>query len=85
MKTYYRKPSKVEAVRLTEDNLEEVAQWCDGAIKGTKLPRNLQVVEVWNPRIDMEVIAYVGSWLVKDSVMGFCVVKDEDFTKVYDV
>lgn len=84
METYYKIPSKVEAIRLTEDNLEEVAEWCGGAIKGTKLTRDLQVVEVWNARTETEVVACIGDWLVKDSATGFELYDDEDFKSVFE-
>jgi hypothetical protein len=30
---YVRKPFEVEAVQVTEENLEEVAQWCHGELQ----------------------------------------------------
>jgi hypothetical protein len=84
MKTYNRKRTKVFAMRLNEDNLEEVAEWCGGAIKGTKLQRSWRVVEVWNKLTETETRVRIGEWLVEDSFGNFFMVPDRYFSDLFE-
>ena len=63
-------PLPVEAVQVTEDNLEEVATWCNGSVRGTLLPEGDRMVEFNFRGEDQR--ANVGDWVVKyDSVSFF--------------
>jgi len=36
--TYERRTFRVQAIRVTAENIQEVAEWCDGTIKDADLP-----------------------------------------------
>lgn len=80
---YTRKPFPVEAVQVTEENLNEVAKWCGGDIHtSTKTLRNdageetgkiklpFIKVDVHRPLNDRQTKAFVGDWVLK-SESGF--------------
>ncbi|EMY34057.1 hypothetical protein D477_011581 [Arthrobacter crystallopoietes BAB-32] len=62
IKLQYRKPI-VDAVQITPSNLDAVAAWCSGRVRGTALPpeqRCVQIDTLW----DGEQEAHVGDWMV---------------------
>lgn len=70
-KRYVRKPLYVDAVRITTENFEEIASWCDGKIQTGEVPPGsgkektyikVQVVKPMNVR---QTMAFVGDWLLK--------------------
>lgn len=64
---YKRRDIPLDAVQVTKDNLEAVAAWCGGSVRGTKLPKSEQVIEWYNPLFpDHPTIASVGDWIVRD-------------------
>lgn len=80
---YTRKPFPVDAVQVTEENLNEVAKWCGGDIHtSTKTLRNdageetgkiklpFIKVDVHRPLNDRQTKAFVGDWVLK-SDSGF--------------
>lgn len=70
LKKYRKKPVVVEAILLTEDNLELVANITGGSVRGIKLPKNERVLEVWNKLHDSELRIEIGEYLVKGKTMG---------------
>jgi len=70
-------PLPVTAVQLTEDNLDDAAQWCNGQIMGIKLPRNEQLVE-FHCRGE-ECRAEVGNWIVSYDPHTFYAYPDDIF------
>jgi hypothetical protein len=67
---YVRKPFRVKAVEVTEDNFNEVAQWCNGEIlvageeDGTKSGQQFIKVQVKRPLSERQTRAYVGDWVL---------------------
>lgn len=65
---FVRKPVHVDAVRITRNNFEEVAKWCQGEIledpHGRGSRRRYIHVRVHNPKNDRQKMAYVGDWLL---------------------
>jgi hypothetical protein len=64
---YVRKPLYVDVVRVTEENFEEVAQWCQGNIETEpKGPdeRKFIRVRVHQPKFPRQTQAFVGDWLL---------------------
>lgn len=69
-KRYIRKPLYVDAVRITTENFEEIAAWCDGKIQKGEVPPGsgkektyikVQVVKPMNVR---QTMAFVGDWIL---------------------
>lgn len=72
MKTqkFERKPFTLEAVQVTPDNIEEVAEWCNGEIlenrdKGEHMSRKYISAKTTNPRDKRQSQAYLGDWVTK--------------------
>ena len=79
---YRRKNYAIEAVRVTEDNLEDVAAWCEGSISHHESGTVFVVVPVKQPKdVTKEkwlTRAYVGRWVIR-SKFGFRVYNHGDF------
>jgi hypothetical protein len=77
IKRFATMPLNVSAVRVIEENLEEVASWCKGQAMGIKLPRNERVIEY--VRDGKEYYAEVGDWIVRYNADGFYTYNDRLF------
>jgi hypothetical protein len=86
---YIRKPLYVGAVRLTDDNFEEIADWCQGEIRledSESLlnnPRKYIHVRVHNPKNARQTKAFVGDWLLYTE-RGYKVYTDKAFLASFD-
>lgn len=81
---YYRpKQCDIVARQITIENMEELASWCRGAIKGTKLPAERREIEIYT--VDAEYSAEVGDFLVYNvDTDSFSVCSEKDFHKMYE-
>jgi hypothetical protein len=59
--------------QLTPENIEQVAQWCNGSIKGMKLPIEKRCIDFQTPA--GEIRAEMWEWIVKDTLGCFRVFK----------
>lgn len=84
MNLYRRKSTApIEAYQLTIDNMEKLAEWCKGSIKGTKLSPEKRIVQFYNQYYPAgECDVEVGDWIVKDGVQ-FSVYNDYAFNEVF--
>lgn len=83
-KSYLRKPFEVTAVRVTGDNIYEVAKWCNGDVHtqsedGAKYIR----VRVTNAINEKQTMAFVGDWVLY-AYTGYKVYTDKAFAKSFD-
>lgn len=69
---YIRKPLYVDAVRVTPQNIQELAEWCDGKIdmgypnpNQTGKKKKYIKVNVLNPRNPRQTMAFIGDWLLR--------------------
>lgn len=87
LKNYVRKPFSVTGVQVTEENFEEVADWCGGDIRTIttmKESRRYIKVKVRRPVNDRQTKAYVGDWvLLSDD--NFKVYSNNSFEKTFDL
>lgn len=67
---YVRKPFYIDAVRVSQSNMAEVAQWCKGDIRSVpatkdseKLVQYIQV-KVSRPMKENQTRAFVGDWVL---------------------
>lgn len=74
--TYERKPFYVQALRVTKENFEKVAEWTKGAIEEAKQGRFIRV-EVQRHLYERQTQAFVGDWILHSKV------GEEDSFKVY--
>lgn len=79
--TYVRNPIQVEAVQVTDENISEVAQWCDGEVVSENdnptIFIKMDVKHPWNTR---QTKAFVGDWVLS-SKTGFKSYTDAAFKK----
>lgn len=64
---YIRKPFSIDAVQVTEENIDEIAKWCGGEIitekRGRKDIRYVKV-RVNRPLNERQTKAFVGDWVL---------------------
>lgn len=63
MPKYVLKPIVVEARQLTVNNLTEMAAWCNGCVRGVKLPEKDRCIDFWSN--DHERRAEIGDYITK--------------------
>lgn len=89
---FMRKTFPIDAVQVTEENMEEVAQWCKGVIETTpaeiaeKLSRDPEVwirVKVHNPLDDRQTQAFVGDWVLYTNRSYKCY-RDRPFKRSFE-
>lgn len=89
---FTRKPFDVEAVKVTEENITDVAAWCHGTIRKSGSPggKNVQSyikVHVKRPLNERQTQAYVGDWVVTatdERIKGFKVYTPRAFAESFD-
>lgn len=89
---YVRKPFAVDAVEVTEDNLEAVAQWCGGEVRtsdgrqtknGVTGQQQYIKVTVKRPLNDRQTRAYPGDWVLSAGT-GFKVYTEKAFSGSFE-
>lgn len=65
-----------KAVRLSPDNLDAVAAWCGGNVKGIKRPPEHRVIDFYDQN-QSEQRAECGDWLVRSPAGEFFVYRNE--------
>ena len=74
---YFRKAFSVEAVQVTNENIDEIVEWTSGHLQQD--PNGVFVrVQVQRPMTNRQTKAYVGDWLLKSN-RGFKVYTDAAF------
>lgn len=88
--TYVRKTFHVNAVQVTEDNIEEVAKWCGGEVltKQTPIKNAIKVetfvkVPVLRPLNDKQSSAFISDWVLEHEG-GYKVYTDRAFVKSFE-
>lgn len=61
---YRRKPFEVDAVRVTEENMILVSDWCSGEIRTTANGVRFIKVRVNRPTVVRQTRAFVGDWVL---------------------
>lgn len=85
MKThkFARKPFYVDAARVSEDNIEEVAAWCDGTVETDNEGALHVKVKVHRPLTERQTRAYIGDWVLFAGI-GFKVYTPKAFDKSFE-
>jgi len=81
--TFVRKPLYIEAVRVTAENIEDVAKWCSGEVKKDNRLTEYVKVRVIRPLNERQTMAYVGDWVLYAGV-GYKVYTDKAFQQSFD-
>ena len=83
--SYARKAFFVDAVQVADDNMEDVANWCNGKIVNPTKEgsRPFVKVKVKRPLNARQTHAFVGDWVLYAGT-GFKVYTDEAFHKNFE-
>lgn len=82
---YARKSFNVEAVQVTQENIEEVANWCGGQIKENRDGAPYIKIDVKRALNERQRRAYLGDWvLLRQDGDTFKVYDDKAFAKCFD-
>lgn len=84
--SYTRKPFEVTGAQVTDENLEEVADWCGGVIRTDEKTGLRQIiVPVKKPLHSKQRIAREGCWvLFSNPELGFKVYSDKAFRNTFE-
>lgn len=86
MKThkFARKPFYVDAVRVSETNIEEVAAWCESEIKtDSDGKRYIHIPGVYRPAHEKQTQAYIGDWVLMTGT-GFKIYVPKAFDRSFE-
>lgn len=85
MKThkFARKTFYVDAVRVSEANINEVAEWCGGTIKEDETGHAFLSVEVNRPLTERQTQAFIGDWVLFAGT-GYKVYTPKAFDKSFE-
>lgn len=83
IKKYIRKPLYVDAVRVTEQNFDDLVAWCNGSVETEGKKRFIRV-RVNTPKIPRQTQAFVGDWLLWTERSGFKVYTNRAFHFSFD-
>lgn len=61
---FARKPFYVDAVRVSETNIDEVAEWCGGTVVPEHEEGKHVSVEVHRPMNERQTMAFIGDWVL---------------------
>ena len=81
---YVRKPLYVEAVQITPENLDAVAEWCQGQVKQEERERVRYIrVRVHNPITPRQTKAFIGDWILY-TTKGYKIYPNNAFVSTFD-
>lgn len=86
IKKYISKPTTVEAIQITKDNMAEVADWCAGEVRTHKdehgkIEKYVKV-KVWRAQSEKLSQGFIGNWVLKRGT-GYKVYTDKAFKSGY--
>ena len=79
---YIRKPFEVEAVEVTEENIEAVKEWCQGNLQTEENGKRFIKVRVARALNERQTKAYPGDWVLYAGT-GFKVYTPKAFLKTF--
>lgn len=79
---FERKPFFVDAIQVTEENIEDVARWCNGELQEDDNGKRFVHVRVHRPLTPRQTQAYVGDWVLYAG-RGYKVYKKQAFEKSF--
>jgi hypothetical protein len=85
---YIRKPLYVAAVKITANNFDEIAAWCQGEIQQEEMPEKGMTkkfirVRIHNPKNPRQTKAFIGDWLLSTE-RGYKVYTNKAFHASFD-
>lgn len=81
---YVKQPLIVDAVRITNGNFEDIADWCQGDILHDEGSKKYIKVRVHNPKNPRQTKAFAGDWLLYTE-RGYKVYTNKAFLASFDL
>lgn len=82
---FTRKPFTVEGVKVTEENLEEVAEWCLGEIQTNPKTNKRHIrVDAHRPLTERQTMAMIGDWVLFHN-RGYKVYTEAAFSRNFEL
>lgn len=81
---YQKKPFVVDAIQVTDDNMAEVAQWCQGEICSNESDGSYIFVRVHNPMNERQTKAFAGDWVLYAG-RGYKVYRDRAMKSTFEL
>lgn len=87
---FIRKPLYVDAVRITQKNFNDIAEWCQGEVMRDEAPTDSGAgkfyikIRVHNPKNPRQTKAFVGDWLLYTE-RGYKVYTNKAFHSSFDL
>lgn len=86
-KKYKRRPFEVDAVRVTEENIDALAMWCEGRVRQGdprgELEKFIYLQKIHTPMNERQKMAFVDDWVLKTD-KGFKFYTDQAFHKMFE-
>lgn len=82
--TYVRKPFEVEAVEVTDENMEAIQEWCQGTLQMEENGRKFIKVRVARALNERQTKAFPGDWILYAGT-GFKVYTAKAFFKTFEI
>lgn len=82
MPAFRKKPVVIIARRLTTENQEELADWCNGKLRGTRLPVADRIIQI--ETLEGEMDANVGDWIIQGVKGEFYPCRNDIFEITYE-
>jgi len=82
MAKFRKKPIVIEAEQLTVDNIERLESWCNGSIKGIKLPIEERIIHIQT--LEGEMTANIGDYIIRGVKGEFYPCKPDIFKVTYE-
>lgn len=82
IKTYRRRPMTVEAVQVTESNMEAVAEWCGGRVDPN--PPFEPAVRIFKTESALIETAYLDNWITRNEDGEHYVYYEDDFAFAFE-
>lgn len=82
---FQRKPFSVEGVRVTDENIAEVADWCLGEVQTNEKSGVKHIrVDAHRPLTERQTMAFVGDWVLFHN-RGFKVYTESAFSRNFEL
>lgn len=82
MGKFRKKPIIIEAFCFTEMNIEQIAVWCNGQVKGLRLPKELWCIDIQT--LEGEIRVQMGDWIIKNIEGKFFICGPSVFEMTYE-
>ena len=76
---YIKKPLTIEAIKITEENIEHLSKWCKGELEPSEYPQYIEI-----PTWEGTMKGVIGYYIIKGLSGEFYPHEPELFERVYD-